>query len=79
MIAVLESKIFVFSGERLGGTFNQAEAYDPVSNVWAELAPMPMSGPRDRCRHHRRHDLHSRFPQFQRRHCADQRKPVVHA
>jgi hypothetical protein len=31
------------NGERLGGTFNKAEAYDPLANVWAELAPMPMS------------------------------------
>ena len=27
-VAVLEGKIFVFGGDRLGGTFNQAEAYD---------------------------------------------------
>ena len=42
-VAVLDGKIFVFGGERLGGTFNQAEVYDPVADVWAELAPMPMS------------------------------------
>jgi hypothetical protein len=42
-VAVMEGKIFVFGGERLGGTFNQAEVYDPAANVWAELAPMPMS------------------------------------
>lgn len=42
-VAVLDGKIFVFGGERLGGTFNQAEAYDPVADVWAELAAMPMS------------------------------------
>jgi N-acetylneuraminic acid mutarotase len=42
-VAVLDGKIFVFGGERLGGTFNQAEVYDPSTDVWAELAPMPMS------------------------------------
>jgi N-acetylneuraminic acid mutarotase len=42
-VTVMDGKIFVFGGERLGGTFNQAEVYDPAANVWAELAPMPMS------------------------------------
>ena len=42
-VTVMDAKIFVFGGERLGGTFNQAEVYDPAANVWAELAPMPMS------------------------------------
>jgi hypothetical protein len=42
-VAVLDGKIFVFGSQRLGGTFNQAEAYDPVADVCAELAPMPMS------------------------------------
>jgi N-acetylneuraminic acid mutarotase len=42
-VALLDGKIFVFGGERLGGTFHQAEAYDPITDVWAELAPMPMS------------------------------------
>ncbi len=42
-VAVLDGKIFVFGGERLGGTFAQAEVYDPAADVSAELAPMPMS------------------------------------
>ena len=42
-VAMMDNKIFVFGGEKLGGTFNQAEAYDPAKEVWAELAPMPMS------------------------------------
>jgi N-acetylneuraminic acid mutarotase len=42
-VAMMDNKIFVFGGEKLGGTFNQAEAYDPAKDVWAELAPMPMS------------------------------------
>lgn len=40
-VAVLDGKLFVFGGERLGGTYLQAEAYDPETNTWAELAPMP--------------------------------------
>ena len=43
VVAVIDNKIFVFGGEKLGGTFNQTEAYDPAKNVWAELVPMPMS------------------------------------
>ena len=42
-VSVLEEKIFVFGGERLGGTFPQAEVYDPSIDKWAELTPMPMS------------------------------------
>jgi N-acetylneuraminic acid mutarotase len=40
-VTVMDGKIFVFGGERLGGTFNQAQGYDPAASVWA--APMPMS------------------------------------
>jgi hypothetical protein len=32
----------VFGGERLGGTSNQDEVYDPARDSWGELAPMPM-------------------------------------
>jgi N-acetylneuraminic acid mutarotase len=42
-VTVMDNKIFVFGGEKLGGTFNQSEVYDPVLDVWAELASMPMS------------------------------------
>ena len=42
-VSVLDEKIFVFGGERLGGTFSQVEAYDPAIDTWAELIPMPMS------------------------------------
>ena len=44
----LLSKSFLFllgikSARLLGGTFNQGEVYDPATDVWAELTPMPMS------------------------------------
>ncbi len=42
-VAVLDGKVFAFSGERLGVTFNQNEAYDPVTNTWSVLVLMPMS------------------------------------
>jgi Kelch motif len=42
-VAVMDNKVFAFGGEKLGGTFNQSEVYDPAADVWAELAPMPMS------------------------------------
>jgi N-acetylneuraminic acid mutarotase len=42
-VSVLDEKIFLFGGERLGGTFSQVEAYDPAIDTWAELIPMPMS------------------------------------
>ena len=42
-VTVMDNKMFVFGGEKLGGTFNQSEVYDPAADVWAELTPMPMS------------------------------------
>ncbi len=40
---MLAGRIFVFGGERLNGTFNQAEAYDPATDMWATLTPVPLS------------------------------------
>jgi N-acetylneuraminic acid mutarotase len=42
-VAVMDGKLFVFGGERVGGTYDTAEAYDPETNTWATLTPMPMS------------------------------------
>jgi N-acetylneuraminic acid mutarotase len=40
--AVLDGKIFVFGGERFGGVFNNTEMFDPVTQRWSELTPMPV-------------------------------------
>jgi hypothetical protein len=43
--AVLDNKIYVIGGEgwvdESGGVFRTNEAYDPKSNSWIEMAPMP--------------------------------------
>ena len=39
--AVLEGRIYVFGGEGRGGTFDETEAYDPVTDSWERLTPMP--------------------------------------
>ncbi len=39
--AVFGSEIVVIGGEGGGATFDQAEAYDTVSNTWRTLTPMP--------------------------------------
>ena len=31
----------MFGGERAGGVFAENEAYDPGTDTWAEMAPMP--------------------------------------
>ncbi|MDP8911655.1 MAG: hypothetical protein M3M94_06285, partial [Actinomycetota bacterium] len=38
---VLGSEILVIGGEGGGKVFNTVEAYDPVSNTWRSLTPMP--------------------------------------
>jgi hypothetical protein len=40
--AILDGKIFVFGGEKLGGVFNNTEMFDPVTERWSELTPMPV-------------------------------------
>jgi hypothetical protein len=35
-------KIFVFGGEKFGGVFNNAEMFDPETERWTELTPMPI-------------------------------------
>ncbi len=46
MAAVLDGRLYVFGGEGNPdspyGTFDQVEAYDPATNTWARLAPMPL-------------------------------------
>ncbi len=39
--AVLNGKILVFGGEATDGTFDEAEAYDPQTDSWSSLAPLP--------------------------------------
>jgi N-acetylneuraminic acid mutarotase len=38
---VLGGKIHVFGGEADEGTFNENEAYDPATDTWRAMAPMP--------------------------------------
>jgi N-acetylneuraminic acid mutarotase len=38
---VVEGKIYVFGGEGAAGTFNDNEAYDPASDLWRAMVPMP--------------------------------------
>ena len=40
--AILQGKIFVFGGEKFGGVFNNTEMFDPVTQRWSELTPMPV-------------------------------------
>jgi N-acetylneuraminic acid mutarotase len=40
--AVLDGKIFLFGGEKFGGVFNNTEMYDPATERWSELTPMPI-------------------------------------
>jgi N-acetylneuraminic acid mutarotase len=42
-IAVVErgGRIYVFGGERPGGTFDEAERFDTATGRWEVLAPMP--------------------------------------
>ena len=40
--AILNNKIFVFGGEKFGGVFNNTEMFDPVTERWSELTPMPI-------------------------------------
>jgi hypothetical protein len=42
--AVVENKILALGGEKSGyptGTFVEVEEFDPVTNTWASLPPMP--------------------------------------
>ncbi len=39
--ALLGGRMFVFGGEHGGGVFFQNEAYDPATDTWATMAPMP--------------------------------------
>ena len=38
---VLDDKAFIFGGETREVTFAAAEAYDPATDSWTELAPLP--------------------------------------
>jgi N-acetylneuraminic acid mutarotase len=41
--AMLNGKIFfVFGEEKFGGVFNNAEMFDPETELWKELTPMPI-------------------------------------
>jgi N-acetylneuraminic acid mutarotase len=42
--AVLNGNIFVFGGEKFGGVFNNTEMFDPKTERWSELTPMPIVG-----------------------------------
>ena len=37
----LAGHILVFGGEETAGTFEENEAYNPTTNSWVALAPMP--------------------------------------
>lgn len=39
--APMPGRLFVFGGEAPAGTFNQTEAYDPVTDRWNTLTPTP--------------------------------------
>jgi N-acetylneuraminic acid mutarotase len=40
--AVLDGKIFVFGGEKVGGVYNNTQMFDPTTKRWSELTPMPV-------------------------------------
>ena len=37
----INGSIYVLGGERLQGTFDNNERYDPANNMWTVEAPMP--------------------------------------
>ena len=37
----MSNRIYVFGGEARSGTFDENEAYDPVTDSWEKLLPMP--------------------------------------
>ena len=37
----IDGSIYVLGGERLQGTFDNNERYDPANNMWTVEAPMP--------------------------------------
>ncbi len=40
-VALFHDRILAIGGERGGGTFTNNEAYDPQTNSWSVLAPLP--------------------------------------
>lgn len=37
----MSGRVLVFGGEEGAGTFEENEAYDPATDTWEELAPLP--------------------------------------
>jgi hypothetical protein len=70
--AVLDGKIFLFGGEKFGGVYNNTEMFDPVTERWTELTPMPVGRHGTQAVTFRKHDLHSWRGSAERRYGSDQ-------